>query len=282
MKVHFEKVTRPADRSFNVHAYAGRPFGAPYHLHPEIELTAITRGHGTLIIGDHYGRFSAGDVILHGACLPHSYRGDPGSGAATVFVQFDPDSFGDVFWTLPENAPVRRLFARAGRGLRLSSAVAADLIVRLEALRVAPTGRPTRLAALLEILDLAARDNSAVPLASAGYASPKGAAGLATIDRILRAVDRGWRDDIRLPEVARQAGMHPQSLSRFCRRRLGRGFSDLVVARRLAEVARRLLETDDGIAEAAFACGFNNLSNFNRLFRRAYACSPRAYRARAG
>ena len=42
-----------------------------------------------------------------------------------------------------------------------------------------------------------------------------------------------------------------------------------------------LLETDLPVTEIAFACGFNNLSNFNRQFRRLKEVAPRDYRRRS-
>jgi AraC-like DNA-binding protein len=50
---------------------------------------------------------------------------------------------------------------------------------------------------------------------------------------------------------------------------------------RLNETLRLLKETDMTILEICYSSGFNNLSNFNRLFRKKYTQSPIEYRNRA-
>jgi AraC family transcriptional regulator of adaptative response / methylphosphotriester-DNA alkyltransferase methyltransferase len=51
-----------------------------------------------------------------------------------------------------------------------------------------------------------------------------------------------------------------------------------VKALRLQEAARRLTETDEAIADIAFAIGFESLSTFYRFFKRGAGFSPAAYR----
>lgn len=278
VKLRQEQVPRLADASYGIFHFRGRAFRAPYHAHPEAEITHLIAGRGEFVVGDGWGRFAGGEVIVQGPGLPHSYRSRPEGRAESRYLQWREDSLGEAFWRLPESAKVRAGLARAARGLRLSPPVAAEVAARLAAL--APTRGLPRLTGLLELWALIADDARAEPLASEGYAAPRPAGGERAVERVLRALDAGWRDELRLEAVAAELGMHPRSLSRFCRRRFRRGFRELLIERRLAEVARRLLEGEGGVAETAFACGFNNLSNFNALFRRAYGCAPREFRAR--
>lgn len=278
MNVRQELVPRQADASYGIFHFRGRAFPAPYHQHPETEITHLIAGRGEFVVGDRWDRFEGGEVFVQGAGLPHSYRSAPGGRAESRYLQWRDDSFGADFWHMPEAAPLRDTLRRAARGLKLSPPVATEVGARLATLE--PKRGLERLTGLLEIWTLVANDRRAESLASEGYAPPRPANNTRQVERLLRALDAGWRDDLRLDTVAAQLRMHPQSLSRFCRRQLGRGFRDLLIERRLGEAARRLLETDSGVAETAFACGFNNLSNFNALFRRAYGRSPRDFRAR--
>ena len=54
--------------------------------------------------------------------------------------------------------------------------------------------------------------------------------------------------------------------------------SSYVIDIRLGMVARRLVDTTDSISEICWTCGFNNLSNFNRLFLKHKGCSPTEFR----
>jgi AraC-like DNA-binding protein/quercetin dioxygenase-like cupin family protein len=279
VKVFYEAVPRNADSSFGVFQFSGRSFQAPYHRHPEIEITLIAQGRGDLIVGDHFGRFQAGDVIIQGPDLPHSYRSDPGGRAASCYAQFREDVFGAGFWDLSECRPIRSLLRRAQRGLRFSRKNADRLAAKLQTL--ADRRGMNRLIGLLETLEEAAHDSGARPLASPGYAPTRPARTTEVIEKVLRSIERGWNQPLRLAELAGAVNMHPQSLSRFFQRHFRRGFRDVLLERRLAECARLLLETEEGIAQIAYSCGFNNLSNFNRLFRRAYGASPSDYRRTA-
>jgi AraC family transcriptional regulator len=53
-----------------------------------------------------------------------------------------------------------------------------------------------------------------------------------------------------------------------------------VLRTRLHRAAVRLRRTDDAISAIAFDAGFNDLSTFNRRFRRLMGLAPGAYRAR--
>ena len=276
VKVVYEVVHRSAESSFGLFRFSGKAFQAPYHRHSEVEITFIASGRGELVVGDHIGRFQPGDVIIQGPDLPHSYRSEPGGRAVSFYAQFREDAFGDGFWHLPECRQIRGLLQRAKGGLCLSPKVAGRVGPKLETLF--NQRGADRLIGLLDILEDAARDKSARRLAGAGYTANRPAKTTAIVEKILLAVDRGWSEPLRLTDLARSIGLQPQSLSRFCRRQLRCSFQAMLIQRRLAESARQLLESDDSIAQVAFACGFNNLSNFNRLFRRAYKISPSEFR----
>ena len=47
---------------------------------------------------------------------------------------------------------------------------------------------------------------------------------------------------------------------------------------RLREAASRLVTTTDNVTDVALDCGFGDISNFNRAFRREFGVSPRSYR----
>lgn len=279
VKIVYEKVPKLQNSSFGAFRFKGSAFDAPYHYHPEIELTHILSGRGDLLVGDSYSQFSEGDLILQGPGLPHSYRSTVEAPASSCWIQFLPDALGQGFFDLPECRRIRRLLERAERGLRFSKGAAKAAAGILDSLPDLSGAR--RLTTLVELLETLSHDRGAETLASEGYAVVPSKPGMARVERLLRVIDRNWKEPLSLDAAAREVRLHPQSLSRFCQRYLRRSFKSLVIERRIGESARRLLETDDSVAEIAFACGFNNLSNFNRLFRSGYGISPRDYRRRA-
>jgi transcriptional regulator GlxA family with amidase domain len=54
--------------------------------------------------------------------------------------------------------------------------------------------------------------------------------------------------------------------------------TDYLNSARVAAASRSLVDTDRAIADIAHECGFTNLANFNRQFRRSRGMTPREYR----
>ncbi|HYD84278.1 MAG TPA: cupin domain-containing protein, partial [Opitutus sp.] len=123
VKIHFEKVLPNAGESFHCRRFEEPTFPAPYHTHPEIELTYIVSSHGRRFVGDSIEQFGPGDLVLIGSNLPHRWASDtppPKAGrrwATSLVVQFLPDCLGAHFWNQPEFAAIATLLARAQAGL---------------------------------------------------------------------------------------------------------------------------------------------------------------------
>ena len=82
-----------------------------------------------------------------------------------------------------------------------------------------------------------------------------------------------------LSEMAALVNMSEPSFSRFIKRRTGYNFIDCLNNIRISAASRRLIdEPANTIAEIAFKCGFNNLSNFNRIFKKYKGYTPHDFR----
>ena len=78
--------------------------------------------------------------------------------------------------------------------------------------------------------------------------------------------------------LGRIAYMSESAFCRFFKLHTGRRLSDYIIDIRMGYAARMLVDTKETIAEISFKCGYNNMSNFNRIFKRKKGCSPTAYR----
>ena len=84
--------------------------------------------------------------------------------------------------------------------------------------------------------------------------------------------------------ISTAACIHPThaavsvSFSRFFKLRTGKNLSDYIIDIRLGYAARLLVDSTMSVAEICYECGFNNLSNFNRIFKKKKECSPKEFR----
>ena len=91
-------------------------------------------------------------------------------------------------------------------------------------------------------------------------------------------ISKYYMDEIRLGTLADIAGMSPSAFSRFFKLHTGRNLTDYIIDIRLGAASRMLVDTSRSVSEISFNCGFNNLSNFNRIFKKKKGCSPTAFR----
>jgi AraC family transcriptional regulator, dual regulator of chb operon len=71
-----------------------------------------------------------------------------------------------------------------------------------------------------------------------------------------------------------------EHISREMKKQIHMTPSEVVNEIRLAYAAKRIKETTDKIIDISFDVGYNSLSYFNRLFKKAYGITPLQYRIR--
>jgi len=98
------------------------------------------------------------------------------------------------------------------------------------------------------------------------------------IEKVFEHMNQNYHKQVTLAEVARIANMPEASFSRFIKKRTGKTFIDSLNEIRLGHASRMLIDSTNTIAEIAYKCGFNNISNFNRIFKRKKLCIPKEFR----
>jgi len=281
MKAILEKIWQTGDLSFAMHNFQLRRFNCPFHHHPEIELTHIVQSSGQRYVGDHIGRFAAGDLVLMGSSLPHMYINDADTRSAhSRVLQFLPDCLGPGFFQLGETKAVRALIERSRIGLSFHGRTRDDVVELLRQLSELGSGIE-RLLLLMKILDTLARSREVRTLASPSYSPTLSLHQGERINRVCKLISMKFKEGIAQSEAARMARMSSASFSRFFRRATNKTFRAFLNEVRIGHASQMLLETDCTVSEACYDSGFANLSNFNRQFLRLRRISPRAYRKKA-
>ena len=282
MKPALEHLPVQPEESFVVRKFDYAYYPTPWHFHPEYELVLVTESRGKRFIGDNICDFEAGDLAFIGPNLPHLYRNDPSYyekdsrlRAKSVIVHFLEDSFGENFLFLPEAKPLKSLFAKSARGLKVNGETKTVLSeMMFELCKLNGLNRWIRLLELLKVL----ADSDELTFISNQHIQGKNETESERMNKVFEFVMRNFEREITVSEMANHVNLAENSFSRYFSTRTRKTFIAFVNEVRLNHACKLLSENQSNIAEICFQCGFNNLSNFNRQFKNVYHLSPLAYR----
>ncbi len=255
-------------------------FNFPVHRHSEFEINYVENCAGARrVVGDSVEDVGDFDLCIVGHGVEHGWEQHEckSKNIREITIQFPVDIFGDEMLRRTQMRSVKRLLDRSERGVAFPMRSIMSVFSHIEALLGAKSGFYQMLK-LIEILHILSEDPNGRELArseSAGSVSEE------SNDRLKKAreyIAENFLKEIRLSDLANLAGMSPSSFSRFFKARTGRSISDYVIGIRLSYAARELVGTTRPIAEICFASGFNNVSNFNRIFKKNKGITPKEFR----
>ncbi len=280
MKPIFQKLTAEPEEGFAFKSIRAASFDCPWHVHPEYELILVLQSDGYRIVGDSIAPLSAGDLVFVGPGLPHIWQSEsaPNEGheVHALLIQFEEEFLGDGLLLLPALEPVRRLLDGAARGVH----VVGPTRDAASALMIAMVGSKglKRVVQFLELLGLLANSPDCHPIASPTFAVDSTLYEQERMNHVFQFLNRHLGEVIRLSEAARIVGLSDGAFSRFFRLHTGKTFPEFLNELRVGRACRLLVEQDKPITEVCYECGFTNLSNFNRQFRRLRSLTPGAFR----
>ncbi|WP_431686139.1 AraC family transcriptional regulator [Hahella sp. NBU794] len=280
MKALYEKVRYPEDASWRFFLRQLDELPFQWHYHPEYELTYTLNSAGQRYVGDHVDRYESGDLVLIGPNLPHSWRSSQRldeKAPHTVYVLWFNQQWVDrLLESFPEYSDVGEILRQSRRGLRFrpTDYTAVDRLF---------TGLPEqdprrRLLTLLSLLgDLAQTPYR--PLASANfYSGATNRREQDILDGILDAAHQAFADKLTVEDMARRHNMSVSKFSRFFSKHMNQSFNQYLTQIRLGQACSKLINSKAPIGLIAEQTGFNNLSNFNRLFKKHKGVTPQGFR----
>ena len=258
--------------------HSNAKFDFPVHYHPEYELNLVLKSKGKRIIGDSIQEFENKDLVLTGPNTPHAWTGDEKyKNAHVITLQFHTDFLSDKALSRNIVLPIKELLLKSRRGVLFSTETIDIMVGKLD--KLSNTQGFDSLLEFLSILyDLAISRNQKV-LASASYVGHIDPSKSRRIQKITSFIQDNLHNEIRIKEVAGMVNMSETAFSHFFKKQTQRSFTDYLTDIRIGYAARELIDSEKTISEICYQSGFNNISNFNRTFKKKRGVTPSDFRS---
>jgi AraC-like DNA-binding protein len=257
-------------------------FNYPLHCHSEYELNFCENIAGVKrIVGDSTEITGDYDLVLiTGKQLEHVWEQNDcqSNDIREITIQFS-QSLLDNFLNKNQFDSIRQMLEKAEVGLCFPTNAIMKVYPILDALSSEKRGFYAVTQFMTLLYELSLFKDEARTLSTSSFAKTETHSDSRRVEKVREYIDQHYKEEIRLAQLADIAGMTPVSFSRFFKVRTGRSLTDYIIDIRLGYAARLLVDSTMSIAEICYDCGFNNLSNFNRIFKKKKRCAPKEFRA---
>ena len=254
-------------------------FDFPLHSHEEMELNFISNAKGARrVVGDHIGEIGEIELVLVGSNLPHVWQTHKCKSRefTEITIQFHKDLFDDKLLRRNQLSFIRNMLERSARGILFSDSTASMIMPRL--MKLSQQQGFDSVLELLSILHDLSVSRNMHTLSDASFSNAELSYNSRRIEKAMEYMNLNFNKTVSLAEVAKLNNMTEVSFSRFFKARTGITFMDSLLEVRLGNASRLLIDTTQSVSEVAYNCGFNNISNFNRLFKKKKGCTPKEFR----
>ena len=257
-------------------------FTYPLHEHRDFELNFVEHAAGAQrVVGDSMEEIGEFDLVLIGGeGLQHAWQ----QGKCTskdireITIQFSADLFPESLLSKNQFSSIRRMLERSSLGLSFPMETIMDAYTTINGLvgMQEPFYQYVQFMVLMYKLSLS--ENSKV-LASSSFARSETKEESDLVRMAKQYIYDHFKEDVSLTAMADLVGMSPSAFSRFFKNGTGSTLSDYVIDIRLGNAAHLLVDTPMSVSDICYECGFNNQSNFNRIFKAKRGQTPREFRA---
>ena len=258
-----------------------KEFTYPIHNHEVFELNFVEHAPGVRrVVGDSYEVIGEYDLaIITGPDLEHVWEQNTctSENIREITVHFYFDLGEDGFLAHNPFMSLRKMLLEARKGLAFPLDDIMRVYTLLDTLSSVKEGFYA-VSQFMTILYELSKSRDMHTLASSSYAKVAVESDSRRVLKVKNYIAKNYTEEIRLNTLADIAGMSPSAFSRFFKSHTGRTLSEYIIEQRLGYASRMLVDTTNSVAEICYACGFNNLSNFNRIFKKKKNCSPTEFR----
>jgi AraC-like DNA-binding protein len=265
------------DDLFIVLNHPNAKFDYPVHYHSEFEINLVMNSYGKRIVGDSKENFGKTDLIMIGPNLPHAWKGEVVEGNHVITIQFSDKILNFPILEKRLFSPIKQLLFDSQRGICFSETT--HKIVRQKIIKLTKMQGFHTVLGFFSILHDLSISNRRVLVSN--QFETNDVIRTSKSRRIAKACDyieKNFETQIKLNDVASLLNMSDSAFSHFFKKKTSRTFIDYITNFRITHACQMLSDTTHTIAEICYTCGFNNMSNFIRIFKKKKGFTPKEYR----
>ncbi|MES2646182.1 MAG: AraC family transcriptional regulator [Bacteroidota bacterium] len=283
MKVLQFTIPVPINQSIIVQQDTLSFFYPHLHRHHEIQLSWIQKGEGTLVAENNMHAFWSNEIFWLGANQPHVFKSDPSyflpnskriTTALTIF--FNPTGQLGYLFDLPEVKNIKKFISQHPSGFKIPEQNVSEISNLMT--QIKNGSGVDQLICFIEIFRKLMSFDHLEPLSNSSQPQQYSENEGIRIAHIYNYIMQNYDKAITLEDVAKQAHMTPQAFCRFFKKHTRHTFISFLNEVRINEACKQLTDSAyDSISAIAYNCGFNSITNFNRVFKTVTTRSPSEY-----
>ncbi len=280
MKAVFEQLNTEQSSSFIFRQFDIPKFDAPFHFHPEYELTLILKGEGQRYVGQQVNEFFAGDLVFLGTNLPHCWVNQSleNENVSAIVIQFGELFLGKGILELPEMKKVKAFLEKSKSGFEIVGITKEVLTEKIIALQHKTSLQ--KIAGLLEIFDTLSNSTEIITIDDFFFEHQYNQSETARFQKVFSYLIENFKEEISLEQIANIADLSPTSFCRYFKNITKKTFVEVLIEFRLQYACQLLHKTDLTIQQVAFESGFGDVPYFNKLFRKHKHLTPKEWRSK--
>jgi AraC-like DNA-binding protein len=282
MSAKYEQIVLREDESFFIGIFQDNLEKSSWHYHNNYEISFITEGMGKRIVADSIEEFQPGDLVFIGPNLPHVWIAEKEQKFLSertlemVFLQFSANIFFFQMLALPEFKNVQKALELSERGIQIVGQTlneVSEIMLQLPYLKGFD-----RMNNFFRMMDIIGKSSSNSNLASEEYMRKRFTPGNRRIALLHDYLMNHYREEIDLKKLADLVSMAEGSLCRFFKSNMGTSIFEYLNGIKVDFACKLLMDEELAIVDVCYDSGFNNLSHFNKQFRKNTGVTPSEYR----
>ncbi|GGH26524.1 helix-turn-helix domain-containing protein [Sphingobacterium alkalisoli] len=280
MKTIQFNVPAPKDRSVYVQEDRLDHFYPYLHRHEEYQIMWIVKGNGTLLVDDSFHTFKQDDVFLLGPNQAHVFKSTPSSAThedvQSVSVFFNPKGSLSNMFNMPELSALLDFISKNARGFKVPDNYIARVKRRISILK--DSHQMDQLMNFFYLLRALNQVSAELKPLSISAVNQHDEDGFLRINSVCKFIKDNYKNNITLEDAAGHANLTPQAFCRYFKKHTGLTLVTYINEIRIQEACKLLTaKRYESISLVAYNCGFNSITNFNRVFRFIVGQSPKEY-----